>query len=124
MNIKYYDMVIVGAGIVGLSLAASLRNSNLKVALVDKKNILLNKLHNNSDVVALNRASRNVLKNIGVNKDFIESSWSPYSNMFITNQDYTSKISFDTDKILDVSLGYIVNKIELEKELTLIVIKN
>ncbi|ASK77877.1 hypothetical protein CF386_01815 [Paraphotobacterium marinum] len=110
MNIKYYDIVIVGAGIVGLSLAASFRNSNLKVALVDKKNILQNKLHNNSDVVALNRASRNVLKNIGVNKDFIESSWSPYSNMFITNQDYTSKINFDTDKILDVSLGYIVNK--------------
>ena len=124
MNIKYYDMVIVGAGIVGLSLAASFRNSNLKVALVDRKNILLNKLHNNSDVVALNRASRNVLKNIGVNKDFIESSWSPYSNMFITNQDYTSKINFDTDKILDVSLGYIVNKIELEKELTLVVEKS
>ena len=39
MNIKYYDMVIVGAGIVGLSLAASFRNSNLKVALVDRKNI-------------------------------------------------------------------------------------
>ena len=75
-------MVIVGAGIVGLSLAASLRNSNLKVALVDKKNILLNKLHNNSDVVALNRASRNVLKNIGVNKDFIESSWKHRTSTF------------------------------------------
>ena len=44
--------------------------------------------------------------------------------MFITNQDYTSKISFDTDKILDVSLGYIVNKTELEKELTLVVEKS
>ena len=33
----FFDIVIIGAGPAGLSLAASLSNTNLKIAIIEKK---------------------------------------------------------------------------------------
>ncbi|MBX3708357.1 MAG: FAD-dependent monooxygenase [Gammaproteobacteria bacterium] len=58
----YYDLIIVGGGLVGAGLAAALRDAELNIALIDAK------LPSNDDprLFALNSSSCQFLKNLGL----------------------------------------------------------
>ena len=62
-----FDIVIVGAGPVGLALACGFANTKLKVAIIDKlsKKILVNPAIDGREI-ALTHHSANILKKIGV----------------------------------------------------------
>lgn len=125
-----YDIVIVGAGLVGATLAAVLAaNPNtcaLKIAVVDAakppaqlSDIASNISSNPSDkprfdprVVALTRQSQELLESVGVWQAFINQQQShqacPYQRMTVWDKDGTGEITFDCHEIHEDNLGFIV----------------
>jgi len=64
---QHYDIIIVGAGMVGSTLACALGNSHLKVAVIEAYQSDFNWPENSHDirVSALTHASQHIFENIG-----------------------------------------------------------
>ncbi|EPE37312.1 FAD-dependent 2-octaprenylphenol hydroxylase [Candidatus Photodesmus anomalopis] len=107
--IQSVDIIIVGAGMVGLTLAAALKNSELRIALIDKK-VPETFLDATPDirVSALNCSSMTILKNLGVWSDFLEKQIFPYSSMEVWEKDSFAHIEFNANPLIYPNLGYIV----------------
>lgn len=104
-----YDIVISGAGIVGLTLALALKSSELKVAVIDPK-AQVKTLSDEPElrVSAINIASQGVFDDIGVWDNIIKQRAQPYSHMTVWDKDSFAIIDFDHKQVNQASLGYIV----------------
>jgi len=111
---QQFDMVIIGGGMVGTSLACALANSSLKIALVETQlpTAPFDAPTTVSDVdmrvSALNRASENFLKQVGVWQDMPLARKSAYDKMRIWDGVGTGHIQFDAEELAEEYLGHIV----------------
>lgn len=104
-----FDVVVVGAGIVGLSQALALKKSGLSVAVIDA---------NVSDgmptgdaqlrVSALTLATQTVLQNIGAWQHLDHTRTSEYKQMWVWDQDSFANIEFSADKVNTEQLGFVM----------------
>lgn len=105
-----YDIVIIGAGIIGLTLANLLRNSGLSIAIVDQK--LPTKTAQltsyNLRVSAITPASQKILQTIGVWEIIKTQRVSPFHKMLVWDALSSGSIQFDSAEIASSILGYIV----------------
>lgn len=114
-NIKTFDVIIVGAGIVGGALACALGGSDLKVAVIEAQPCNTD-WPQQSDTIAgfdarvsaLTVASTNFLSNMGVWETIEERRVSPYRQMHVWDADGTGNIHFNADDINQPVLGHIV----------------
>lgn len=107
MNDKY-DVIIVGGGMVGATVACGLGGSNLQVAVIEK---LLPKAFDqdqNHDlrVSALSIASVNILKTVGAWRGVVERRLCPYRRMRVWESEGDTE--FRSDDIKCLELGFIV----------------
>tara|TARA_R110002167_G_scaffold46693_2_gene139094 strand:- start:22 stop:1260 length:1239 start_codon:yes stop_codon:yes gene_type:complete len=111
------DIAIVGAGLVGAALAASLKNSRLNVALIDNQSEanLQRSLAAASSVnefeprvSALTVASQNVLKEIGAWEKMDPQKIQVYQKMKVWDELGTAAIEFDSAELYQDSLGCIL----------------
>jgi len=109
-----FDMVIIGGGMVGTAVACALKDSGLKVALVEPhmpqapSNMPVSVADVDMRVSALNRASENFLNNIGAWSQMPEARLSPYDKMRIWDGVGTGHIQFDAIELGEAHLGHIV----------------
>jgi 2-octaprenylphenol hydroxylase len=103
-----YDLTIVGGGMVGLTLAASLADSALSIALIETndKPILPAKPANR--VSAISVASRNIFENLNVWQQLDSGRITPYDNMLVWDKDSFGKIEFSARQVGYPELGYII----------------
>lgn len=90
-----FDVLIVGAGMVGLSLALSLRkSSNLTVAIADT--LPVSELTHEPEVrvSAINVASKNLFDNLGVWSGILQERTQAYQNMHIWDKAGGGKLDF------------------------------
>lgn len=109
IRMNAYDVIIVGGGMVGLACASLLKDSSLKVAVVDKSAIELEweKTSFDNRVSAINPQSQNMFKSMGV--EISELDKSDYVKMFVWDGESTSgKIEFKAEEIKNETLGAIV----------------
>ncbi|AXA33675.1 FAD-dependent oxidoreductase [Francisella adeliensis] len=105
------DVVIVGGGMVGLSLALSLHKNGLQVAIVEARSISKKSLANDrieTRVSAINHTSKKLLKDLGVWKDIQNNRISPYYQMRVWDDEPTQSINITAEEIAEHSLGSIV----------------
>lgn len=104
-----FDIAIIGGGMVGLTVAALLQDSDLRIAVVEGK---LPEEHLNElpdvRVSALSRASENILKNVGAWAGIEARRSSAYDAMTVWEQDSFAKIEFSASEIHQKDLGHIV----------------
>ena len=111
---QQFDMVIIGGGMVGTSVACALANTSLKIALIETQLPVapFTEPQNVNDVdmrvSALNRSSETFLKNIGAWQDMPEHRRSPYDKMRIWDGIGTGHIQFDALELAEDYLGHIV----------------
>ncbi len=118
VNAMDYDIVIVGAGLVGATLAASIAsqtaNQPLKIAIVDQGAApviaALDKEPPKFDprVVALTKNSIKLFKSIGVWSRVQSMRACPYQFMRVWDDEGTGEIAFDAKELAENELGVIV----------------
>ncbi len=103
------DIAIVGGGMVGLALATALKETELRVAVIESKipNETLSDLPD-VRVSALNRASENILRKVGAWEAIEQKRLSPYNAMEVWEKDSFANISFSAEDIAQNNLGHIV----------------
>lgn len=106
---KSYDVVIVGAGMIGLSMALALKNADMRIAIIDAST-------GDSElseqpqlrVSALNLATQTLLKNLGVWQQIVDARAQSYQFMHVWDQDSFADIHFSHEQVQQPFLGHIV----------------
>lgn len=109
MKMVNVDIAIVGAGMVGLTLAAALANSKLRIAIIEKS--LPAPIADPAlelRVSAINRASENLLRNLGAWAHIPAERIATYQQMQVWEQDSFAEIGFDAHDIAQPDLGHII----------------
>lgn len=109
MQMQNVDVVIVGGGMVGLGLAAALKGSALKVAVVEGQlpAPALDEAPDNR-VSALSLASQRILQQVGAWRGIEARRLQPYGQMEVWEQDSFGRIAFDAASLRQPELGHIV----------------
>lgn len=106
-----YDVVIIGGGLVGASLAAALRHSPLKVALLEAghwspPDAILPSSYDER-VLALNYASQRILQSLGV-WEKVRTLATPIKHIHVSDQGHFGKARLHCDEIQLPALGYVL----------------
>jgi len=108
-----FDILIVGAGMVGLTLALAIRKTTrLTVAIADKTPLSPITEAPSVRVSAINMASQQIFEQLGAWSNIVEQRLQPYQHMHVWDKAGYGKLSFSTDDISDASeveqLGWII----------------
>ena len=106
---QHVDIAIVGSGIVGLTLAAALKDSELNVAIIDKSpcyQVLADRP--TARVSAINQANIKALQQFGVWPHLQQDRANPYTAMHVWDKDSFGDIHFSCDEMGSDTLGVIV----------------
>jgi 2-octaprenyl-6-methoxyphenol hydroxylase len=98
------DMVIVGGGIVGTTLAAALKNSGLKIMLIEarSKEVTIQK----TQAYAFSPLSSRIYEGIGIWQDIFPYI-GKYQHISLSDADYSQKVTFETKDLPGEHLGYV-----------------
>ena len=105
---KTFDLVIVGGGMVGLALAASLRKAPLRIAVIESFPPPTSTEQITNRVSALNLASQNLLTELGVWSNLTAIRATAYNDMEVWEKDSFAKIEFSGKNLGLTHLGHIV----------------
>jgi len=113
MDTKHVDIIIVGAGLIGASLALSLANTKknkpLKIAVVERAEPLRDNLIPNQRVVALGKTATNILDELGVLAKLGSSFCNPYEHMFVWDECSHGELSFSAQEHHLPVLGHMID---------------
>ena len=118
MNIINKDVIIIGAGPAGLSLACSLADTNLKIILIEKQSKQnLSNPHYDGREIALTHYSKKILQNLNVWNRLPKHRISPIKEAKVLNGNSHYALHFDNSKTGKDALGYIVSNHLIRKAL-------
>ena len=104
-----FDLVIIGAGPTGLSIACALAKTKLKIAIIEKNSSSkFAKPQIDGRDIALTHRSKNILKKFGIWKFINSKIISPVKEARILDGDSPRYLHFDHIKTVKDSLGYLV----------------
>ncbi len=105
-----FDLIIVGAGVVGAALACALRSSGLRIAVLDAREPprFSAKAELDLRVFALSPASQRILDALGAWETIRATRVSPYTGMRVWDATGSGRIHFDCADVGEPALGYIV----------------
>jgi len=116
-----YDILIVGAGNVGLALACALQPSGLRIGLLDQHTPALKSLDAKTydlRVSAITRASQQILTNIGVWSELARDRIAPFYKMHVWDAIGTGSLDFSHPDIDGEVLGHIIENNNLQNALS------
>jgi 2-octaprenylphenol hydroxylase len=104
------DVVVVGAGMVGASLARLLAQAGFGVALVERGGLIERRDPGERDlrVSAVNRASENILAAAGAWDTVVQHGISAFTRMYVWDANSSGSIQFDSADLGVARLGAIV----------------
>ena len=102
-----FEVVVIGAGVAGSSLALSLAKEGVAVCLIDKGTPEIKEDISRGRTAALNLASQNILEKLGVKRG-IQNYLTPFKNIYVWDSEGTSSLEFSSDEIGQPKLGDVV----------------
>ncbi|MFP1789674.1 FAD-dependent 2-octaprenylphenol hydroxylase [Lonsdalea quercina] len=114
-----FDVVIAGGGMVGLALACGLQGSGLSIAVLEKQQVNApSSLRGLAPrVSAINAASEQLLRRIGVWQTIAAQRISPYNAMSVWDRDSFGSISFNGEETGFSHLGHIIENDVIQQSL-------
>ena len=104
-----FDLVIIGAGPTGLSIACALAKTKLKIAIIEKNSSSkFAKPQIDGRDIALTHRSKNILKKFGIWKFINSKKISPVKEARVLDGDSPRYLHFDHIKTIKDCLGYLV----------------
>ena len=98
------DIAIVGGGIVGTTLAAALKNSGLKIILIEARSREV--ARQKTQAYAFSPLSSRIYEGIGIWQDIFPHI-GKYQHISLSDADYSQKVSFETKDLPGEHLGYV-----------------
>ena len=98
------DIAIVGGGIVGTTLAAALKNSGLKIILIEARSQEVSR--QKTQAYAFSPLSSRIYEGIGIWRDIFPHI-GKYQHISLSDADYGKKVSFETKDLPGEHLGYV-----------------
>lgn len=115
-----FDVVVVGAGIVGLTQALALKDSGLSVAVIDSQISQSMPIGEPElRVSALTLATETVMKNIGAWQHLDVERMGTYAQMYVWDQDSFANIQFSASDVATEQLGFVIENQSLRHALWL-----
>lgn len=102
------DIIISGGGLVGASAACLLARNGFKVSLIDSVKHDVESINADPRIVALSRASQNILTQAGVWPRIDQKNLGPFCNMEVWDEAGTGRMCFDSAEVCEASLGHIL----------------
>ena len=105
-----YDVVIVGSGLVGSTLALWLaKHTEHRVAVVEQSSPLKPNVNSNQRVVALGKIATDLLHDIGIFADLGLAHCYPYERMFVWDESSNGELEFHAKDSDCDQLGFMVD---------------
>ncbi len=113
------DIIVAGAGVAGLTTALALGRAGYRVTVIDARPAPTPWLREQTDqrVVALTRASQDLLTSLGAWDGIVLRRVSPYRAMQVWDGQGSGSIRFDASEIAEPDLGHIVELSAIEAAL-------
>ena len=110
MKTSNYDIVIVGGGMVGASLACALADSTLSIAVVEGREPSSEWPEDSFDirVSAITRASENLFRRLGAWDEMVALRVQPFEAMEVWDATGSGHIHFDASELGEPNLGHII----------------
>ena len=105
-----YDVIIVGAGMVGTAMAVALAQQGLAIALINNTEPQLEWASDGYDsrVSAITRASQNLFIQLGAWDEMRSLRVSPYTDMHVWDAKGNGQVHFDAADIGEPDIGHII----------------
>lgn len=105
-----FDLVIIGGGMVGTTLACALRNSSLRCAVVEFQTPQFGVTEPQFDlrVSAITRASQRIFETLNVWPDMVAQRVSPFREMHVWDSRGSGEVHFDSAELGEPLLGHII----------------
>lgn len=104
-----FDVVIVGGGIIGATLACSIANTGLKIAIIDGRSGVINgELAYDGRASAIALRSVQVWQSIGVWSGMTAKGVTPMHKVLVSDQDSSTIVELHRSDIQTEVLGYVV----------------
>ena len=118
-NYQAFDAVIVGAGIVGLTLASLLGQAGKRIALIEARPPVKYDLYEGFDlrVSAINRASQQTFEAVNVWSKITAKRAHAYDSMHVWDEGGSGEIHFDAADVGVGNLGHIVENRVIQSSL-------
>ena len=107
-----YDIIIVGAGFIGLTLSLMLSKSGLKVCLLEKKKKTLN----DNRTTAISQGTKRIFEKLELWK-YLKKNVQPIKKIVISESDNFDYIDFNSKSLDEGNLGFIVENFFFRKVL-------
>jgi 2-polyprenylphenol 6-hydroxylase len=119
-----YDVVIIGAGLIGLTLACRLIGKGLRLAMIDKNEDPLAckssfTVESALRMSAITLGSQQILERCQVWQNLAKASLSPFQSIEVWEQNVASCLSFNAAETGQICLGSIVKNTDLHQALVL-----
>ncbi|MCC5791362.1 MAG: FAD-dependent monooxygenase [Legionellaceae bacterium] len=111
------DILVSGAGVVGLSAALAMAMRGIAVTIIDRADFALPGPENFQRVYAINAASQDLLRQIGVWPQLAMADCSPYQAMEVSDSRSSGRIAFNCRSLAMPELGHIIGEMTLKKAL-------
>ena len=107
---RQYDLIVVGAGMVGSALACALADQGFEIAIIETREPQVHWPRDEVDlrVSALSRASQRILEHLRVWGRMAGLRVSPYTDMHVWDAGGSGSIHFSAADIGEANLGHIV----------------
>jgi 2-octaprenylphenol hydroxylase len=111
----HVDVIIVGAGVVGASFAAILKNSGMTCAVIEaesarKKPDMGGLASFDPRTLALTQASKNILQSVGAWNEISEDRLGCFRKMHVWDENGLGEVNFNSDDLCEPIMGYIVEQ--------------
>ncbi len=114
---KFFDIIINGGGIAGLTLAGLLRDSGLQVAVIERQPLLPLSDEPELRVSAIGRASLAVFERCGALHAMLDARATPFREMHVWDSAGAGEIHFDSAEAGLDTLGYIIENNRIQHAL-------
>ena len=107
---KGYDIIVVGAGLIGLSLAALLASrSSFSIAVVERSERLTANKYPNQRVVALGKVATDILRELNIFEQLGSAFCHPYTRMHVWDENSNGELIFDAGDHGQEILGHMID---------------
>ena len=116
MTKNHYEIIICGAGMIGLTFALLMAEKKIKVCIIDKCDKKLLFAQQDNRTTAISQGSYRIYRKLGIWKK-LKNEFQPINQIFVSEGLGSHDINFNCKKLREGPLGFIVNNKLIKKTL-------